>query len=167
MKVSIAMVVGFVCTLAHPAAQSPQTATLSGILTIQTKNGTTAILGQSTDKEQDTFMFCIDQDRDNVRSVEHKGPGRVVYRPVPQDLPAGVTISGPEMVAPTLAVVTNDGKAWLFIGSGETSLLASNDPASGKAITVPVRGLRRTDWAPPKGPRRGTSLEGCLAPGGN
>jgi hypothetical protein len=167
MKLSFAVGAGLVCMLAHPAAQSSQTATLSGNLTIQTKGGTTAVLGQSAGTKQGDFMFCIDQDRAKVQNVEYKGPGRVIYRPMPRDLPAGITISGPEMVAPTLAVVADDGRAWLFVASGQPPLLAASDPAAGKATTVPVRGLRRTDWAAQRGPRRGTSLEGCLAPGGN
>jgi hypothetical protein len=167
MKLSFAVAAGLLCAAAHPAAQAAQTATLSGNLTIQTRGATTAVLGQSPGTRQGDFLFCIDQDRAKTQNVDYKGPGRVVYRPMPPDLPAGVTISGPEMVAPTLAVVADEGKAWVFVARGQKPLLASNDPAFAKSATVPVQGLRRTDWAPQNGPRRGTSLEGCLAPGGN
>jgi hypothetical protein len=70
------------------------------------------------------------------------------------------------MVEPTLAVIAEDGQAWLFVGKGQKPLLPASDPALAKAKTVKVSGLQRSDWAAQYGPRRGTDLEGCLAPGG-
>lgn len=125
-------------------------------------------MGQSTDKAQGDFMFCIDQDRTKPQMVEFKGPGRVMYRPRPGlELPEGISVTGPEMVEPTLAVVTNDGRAWVFVARGKKPVVAADDPAFAKAVTVPIGGLRRTDWAASTGPRRGISMEGCLAPGGD
>ena len=168
MKVPFAVAaITLACTFAADAVQSSQTATLSGTLTVRTQGATTAVHGESTDKTQGDFMFCIDQDRTKPQIVEFKGPGRVLYRPMPRpNLPEGITVTGPEMVEPALAVIANDGKAWVFLARGQEPMLAS-DPTLAKAVTVPVRGLRRTDWAAAKGPRRGVSMEGCLAPGGN
>jgi hypothetical protein len=112
-------------------------------------------------------MFCIDQDRAAAQPIDFTGAGRVIYKPMPPlDVPAGITIEGPEMVEPTLAVIAESGQAWLFVGKGQKPLLAASDPALAKARTVQIRGLQRTDWAAKFGPRRGTDLQGCLAPGG-
>ena len=153
--------------IASPAAQAPQPGTLTGTLTIKTRGATTAIMGKNPDKKQGDFMFCISQDRAAPQSIDFAGPGRVIYQPMPPlDVPAGITIEGPEMVEPTLAVVAGDGQAWLFVGKGRKPLLPASDPALAKAKTVTIRGLQRSDWAAKNGPRRGISLEGCLAPGG-
>ena len=82
------------------------------------------------------------------------------------DVTPGITITGPEMVAPTLAVIAEDGKAWLFVRKGQKPLLPAGDPVLATAKTVNVRGLRRTDWARKNGVRAGTGIEACLAPGG-
>jgi hypothetical protein len=154
-------------SLAHPAAQAPEVRTLTGTLSIRTKGATTGVLGKNPDKKQGDFMFCINQDRAAPQVVDFTGSGRVIYKPMPPlDAAAGVTVQGPEMVEPTLAVIAEDGQAWLFLGKGQKPLLPASDPALAKAKTVRVRDLQRSDWAPKFGPRRGTDLEGCLAPGG-
>lgn len=154
-------------SFAHPAAQAPQPGTLSGTLTIKTRGATTAVLGKNPDKTQGDFMFCIDQDRGAPQAIDFTGAGRVIYKPMPPlDVPAGITIDGPQMVQPTLAVIAENGQAWLFVAKGQKPLLAASDPAFAKARTVQVNGLQRTDWAAKNGPRRGTDLQGCLAPGG-
>lgn len=152
---------------AAPAAQAPEPRTLTGTLTIKTKGATTAVLGKNSDRKQGDFLFCIGQDRASAQVIEFTGPGRVIYRPRrPLDVPAGITVQGPEMVEGTLAVVAEDGQAWLFLGKGQKPLLSASDPALAKAKTVKVSSLQRSDWAAEYGPRRGTDLEGCLAPGG-
>lgn len=155
-------------TLAQPAAQSPSASrTLKGTLTVTTKGHTTAVLGRSPDTKQGDFMFCIDQDRSKPTAVAFTGPGRLVYQPEPPlQVPEGITVSGPEMVAPALAVIGDDGKAWVFVGNGQQPPLAPGDPALARATRIEVRGLRRTDWTRPNGTRGGLDLEGCLAPGG-
>lgn len=154
--------------LAQPAAQSPSASrTLKGTLTVTTKGHTTAVLGRSPDPKQGDFMFCIDQDRSKPTAVAFTGPGRVVYQPdAAIQVPEGVTISGPEMVAPTLAVIGDDGKAWVFVGKGQQPPLPPGDPVLARATKVGVQGLRRTDWTRPNGTRGGLDVEGCLAPGG-
>ena len=167
MRLSSSIVVALALSFAHPAAQAPQPRTLTGTLTIKTKGATTAVLGKTPDKKQGDFMFCIDQDRAAPQAIDFTGPGRVIYKPMPPlDAPAGITIQGPEMVEPTLAVIAEDGRAWLFVAEGQKALLPASDPALAKAKTVKVSVLRRTDWAAQYGPRRGTDLDGCLAPGG-
>lgn len=157
---------GLALPLAQSAAQSPSQ-TLAATLTVRTKGATTAILGKSPDKKQPDFMFCIDQERSSPQAIELSGPGRVVYQPLPKpSLPAGVTISGPEMIAPTLVLAADDGRAWVFVVKGQKPVVPAGDPILAKAATVNVQGLRRTDWAAQQGPRRGTDIEGCLAPGG-
>lgn len=168
MRISTFLAIsGLALALTSISAQAPQPGTLTGTLTIKTQRATTAVLGRNPDTKQGDFMFCIDQDRAAPQAVDFTGPGRVIYQPLPAPSSTpGVTIEGPEMVAPTLAVIAEDGKAWLFVGKGQKPLLPQGDPALAKATTVKVRGLRRTDWARQYGPRRGIGLEGCLAPGG-
>ena len=90
-----------------------------------------------------------------------------MYRSQPiTGLPPGVKISGPENVSSTLAVVPNQGKSSLFAAKGEKPLPAAGDPAMAGAATVNVSIVRRIDWLGDDGRRRGTDLEGCLAPGG-
>lgn len=164
---ALALAAGFGLSLASPASQSTQSQTLTGTLSIRTKGATTAVFGKSADTEQGDFMFCVDQDRKARQAIDFTGPGRVVYRPMPAPpIPAGIEVTGPEMVENTLAVVADDGKAWLFVAEGQTAPLPAGDPALAKATTVKVVTVRRTDWAAATGPRRGTSFEGCLAPGG-
>jgi hypothetical protein len=144
------------------AAQPAGTRTLSGTVTIATRNATTAVLGQTADGP---FMFCVDQDRSAPQAIDYKGKARVIYRPAPQpELPPGVTISGPEPVEAALAVVAEDGRAWRFVRSGKPQI---DDASLAKATTVAVRTVQRTDWAPANGVRRGIDLQGCLAPGGD
>jgi hypothetical protein len=164
---SIVAAAGIAMSSAHPFGQSQQARTLTGTVTIKTRKATTAVHGKSADPKQGDFMFCIDQDRSAPQAVDFSGPARVVYRPLPgPDVPEGVVITGPENVANTLAVLATDGRAWLFVGKGEKPVLPPGDAALAKATTVNVRGLRRTDWERPRGPRGGTDMEGCLAPGG-
>jgi hypothetical protein len=163
---SLAVAIGLATALSHPSAQEPAPKTLSGTLTIKSKNATVAVVGRNPDKTQGDFMFCISQDRTKPQTIDYTGPGKVIYRPRPLDLPPGVKVSGPEMVAPALAVVADDGKAWVFAKKGEPGILPANDPAAAKATRIDVVGLSRSDWAAEYGPRRGISVEGCLAPGG-
>jgi hypothetical protein len=164
---ALVLLSGLGLVLASPAAQSPKHQTLTGTLTIKTKGATTAVLGKLPDKAEGEFMFCIDQERSAPQAIEFSGPGRVVFQPMPKPpMPEGITITGPEMVAPALAVLAEDGKAWLFIEKGQKTSFLAGDPLLGKATRVNIQTLRRTDWAAARGPRRGISLEGCLAPGG-
>ena len=154
-------------TLARPAAQAPPTGSLTGALTIKTKGATTAVHGSNPDKTAGDFLFCIDQDRTAPQAVDFSGRAGGMYHPMPRpDVPADATITGPEMVALTLAVVADDGQAWLFVGKGQKPLLRADDPGLTTVKTVNVRGLRRTDWARKNGARAGTDIEACLAPGG-
>jgi hypothetical protein len=163
---SLLFIAGLGLSVVHSTAQAPPAGTLTGTLTIKTKNATTAVHGSNPDKTKGDFLFCIDQDRAASQAVNFTGRGRVMYQPMPPpDVPAGITITGPEMVAPTLAVIADDGNAWLFVAEGQKPLLAG-DPVLAKAKTVKVRGLRRTDWARKNGVRAGTDIEACLAPGG-
>jgi hypothetical protein len=167
MRLAFPVLIALLLSLAHAAAQAPQARTLTGTLTVKTKGATTAVLGKTADKKQGDFLFCIDQGRAAPQAVEFTGSGRVIYKPMPPlDAPAGITIEGPEMVEPTLAVIAEDGRAWLFVAKGQKPLLAAADPVLAKAKSVQVSGLQRSDWAAKYGPRRGTDLEGCLSPGG-
>jgi hypothetical protein len=160
-----------ILSLARPTGQAGATKTLDGVITIKTSTSgaTTAVLGKkdATSKEGE-FLFCIDQARTAPQKIEFSGPARVMYRPqpLPPGIPAGITISGPESVSSTLAVVPTSGKAWLFVAKGEKPVLPPGDPALANATTVNVNQVIRLDWASGNGPRRGVDLEACLAPGG-
>ena len=141
--------------------------TLRGTVTIKTNGYSVAVHGTAGQPATE-FLFCIDQDRSApAQRIEFTGPARVVYRAMPiQGIPAGVVISGPEMVANTLAVVAEDGKAWTFVAKDQKSLLPSGDRAAATAKTVGTSVIRRLDWVAGSGPRRGTEVSGCLEPAG-
>ncbi len=165
-SLSLATAIGL--SLAHVAAQPSEDKTLAGTVTIKSKGATIAVHGKSTDIAVGHFLFCVDRERSTAtQPIDFTGPARVVYRRLPPpQVPAGVVMSGPENVAATLAVVAEDGRAWLFVGEGQKPILRAGDPALAKATTANVRLVRRTDWSAARGPRRGTDIEGCLAPGG-
>ena len=150
--------------------QAADTRTLTGHVTITTsKTGrTTAVLvTKAAATKTVEALFCLDLTTPAPAKIEFTGPARVVYRPQPiMGLPAGVKISGPENVSATLAVIPNQGKGWLFAAKGEKPLLAAGNPAIAGAATVNVSIVRRIDWLGDDGRRRGTDVEGCLAPGG-
>lgn len=161
---ALAMSTALALPVAHPAAQAQGDKTLTGTVTIKSKGRTTAVHGTGTDKAQGDFLFCIDQAPSASAPADFTGSARVIYRALPAPpMPAGVVIEGPENVAQTLAVVAADGRAWQFVGKGQKPILGAADPA---AATTSVQLIRRTDWARGSGPRRGTDIEGCLAPGG-
>lgn len=149
------------------AAQG-QDKTLSATLTVQTVGHTTAVHGKVADPKQGDFLFCIDQDRAGAaQKVNFTGPARVIYRPVPiTGIPAGVVINGPESIASALTVLADNGASWVFIEKGQKPLLPAGATAPAKATTVNVTIVRRTDWAAPSGPRRGTDISSCLIAAG-
>jgi hypothetical protein len=143
--------------------------TLNDYVTVtSSENGrTVAVLGKKAATSQEAeFLFCLDLAQ--PQKIAFDGLARVIYRPQapPPGIPAGVKISGPESVSSALAVVPNEGKAWVFVAKGEKTPLPAEDPAMASATTVKVGQVRRLDWASDSGPRRGTDLEGCLSPGG-
>lgn len=150
------------------ASTRAQEKTLSSTITIKTAGYTTAVHGKSADPKQGDFLFCIDQDRSGAaQAVNFTGPARVIYRAVPiTGIPAGVVINGPENVASVLTVIAEDGKSWTFFAKGEKPLLPAGGPALVKPAAVNVSIVRRTDWAAPSGPRRGTDVASCLAAAG-
>lgn len=144
-----------------------QEKTLTSTVTIKTAGHTTAVHGTSADPRQGEFLFCIDQDRSgSAQAVNFTGAARVIYRPVPiAGIPEGVVINGPENIAPVLTVIAENGSTWYFVGKGQKPLQPAAKPA-GKSATVSATMVRRTDWAAPKGPRRGTDVASCLAAAG-
>jgi hypothetical protein len=125
-----------------------------------------AVHGKAAPPDGD-FLFCIDQDRAApAQRIEFTGPARVLYRSTPiTGVPAGVKISGPEMVANTLAVVADDGKTWVFVATDQAPLVTSGK-GTATSTRVGATVVRRLDWTSGSGPRRGTDLAGCLAPAG-
>jgi hypothetical protein len=150
--------------------QSGASTTLTGhvVMTTSSTGRTAAVVIKKDAASKDVdSLFCLDLAPPAPPKIEFAGPARVIYRPQPiPGLPAGVKISGPENVASTLAVVPAQGKGWLFVAKGEKPLLAAGDQAAANAVTVNVSIVRRVDWTGDNGQRRGTDLEGCLAPGG-
>jgi hypothetical protein len=150
--------------------QSGEARTLTGHVTITTsKTGRTAAVvvkkdAMSKDVES---LFCLDLAPPGPPKIEFAGPARAIYLPQPvSGLPAGIKISGPENVSSTLAIVPAQGKGWSFVGKGEKPLLPAGDPAATSAVRVNVTVVRRVDWIGDDGQRRGTDLQGCLAPAG-
>lgn len=149
--------------LAGQSADGPKT--LTGTVTVTSKKGGNAVAvhGRSTDQKQGDFLFCIDRRSAAGDAFDFTGPAKVTYLPRAASLPPGVVIRGPENVASTLTVAADDGQVWHFVAKGQKPL----GPAAGaKTRTVTVDMVQRVDWQPENGPRRGTDIEGCLAPGG-
>ncbi len=148
------------------AAQGSNDKTLRGTVTIKSGGGSIAIHGSAAPPTGE-FLFCVDQDRSApLQKIAYTGPARVLYRVTPiTGIPAGITITGPESVANTMAVVTDDGKAWVFVVKGEKPL-ADGQREIANATTVNATVVRRLDWAAANGPRRGTDVSACLAPAG-
>ena len=145
------------------SAAQPQDKTLTATVTIKTLGHTTAVHGKAADPGQGDFLFCIDQPRSGAaRAVDFAGEARVIYRPMPvPGMPESLAAKTPESVASTLTVIAGAGRAWTFVGQGQTPL-----QAPGNATTIPVSIVRKTDWSPGKGPRRGTDISSCLVAGG-
>lgn len=155
-----------VASVAVVAAQGANDKTLRGTVTIKAEGGSVAIHGKAAPPAGD-FLFCVDQDRSApLQKISFTGPARVLYRTAPiEGIPAGMTITGPESVANTLAVVTDDGKAWVFVATDQKPL-PDGARAIANATTVKATVVRRLDWAAASGPRRGTDISACLAPAG-
>lgn len=164
---SLIVTVLFAAAGAHVASQEQEgPKTLTGTVSITSKKGgnTIAIHGRSADTKQGDFLFCIDRAPASAGEELHfSGPARVTYLPKGSSLPPGVVIRGPENVASTLTVTADGGQVWHFVGKGQKALAAA---PGAKSTTIEARMVRRIDWQPEKGPRRGTDIEGCLAPGG-
>ena len=146
-----------------------ESATVSGHISISTSSSrrTSVVTIRAKEKQDIQAMFCISYPQPLAEKLTYAGPGKVVYRPRPiPGLPAGVKISGPETIAPVLAVLPAEGKALLFRGEGESSPLPAADLSMKSAATFQVATIVRQDWRASDGARRGTSEEACLAPGG-
>src|SRR5688500_17942281 len=138
------------------AAQGSNDKTLRGTVTIKSEGGSVAIHGKAAPPLGE-FLFCVDQDRASAKRIEFTGPARVLYRYVPiAGIPAGMTISGPESVANTLAVIADDGEAWRFVATGGRQVLAAGDRA--EATTGDVTGVRRRGCVAGSRPRRGAEV---------
>jgi hypothetical protein len=142
--------------------EKPQTLAAHVTVTSSASGQTTAVLGRESETGDPLFMFCISHDK-LATALAVKGPARVTFVPQPiAGLPAGVKVSGPEPVANVLGIAPEAGPAVVFAAKGQTL----QEPSLQKATTIPVTLVRRTDWTVGKGPRRGVSVEGCLAPAG-
>lgn len=163
------LVIAIACSLVA-TGQSSENRTLIGHVTITTSKAgrTVAVLTRKDAAAKDVeSLFCIDLEASAPPKIEFAGPGRIVYRLVPiAGIPPGVKITGPENIASALAVIPKQSKPWLFIEKGEKPLLGAGDPAAANAATVNVSIVRRLDWIGGDGRRRGTDVEGCLAPAG-
>ena len=147
------------------AAQT-QDKVLTATLTVKTAGHTTAIHGKSSDPKVSDFLFCVDQDRAGAaEAVNFAGQGRVIYRPMPiPGMPESMLGKTPESIASLLTVIAGTGEAWLFVEKGQAAL---QPPAGGaRSTTVPVSIVRKTDWSPGTGPRRGTDISSCLMAAG-
>lgn len=146
-----------------------QPATVTGYVSITTSSSgrTTAVTVKNDAKGSVTAMFCVSHPQPIAEKLAYEGAGKVIYRPQPiSGLPAGVKISGPESIAPVLAIVPSDRKAMLFAGKQQSASLTAADPALKTATTFQVAQVVRQDWEGPNGARRGTDVEACLAPAG-
>jgi hypothetical protein len=162
MFASCAAVAAFTLFAVHAQGENPQTVDAHVSMTTSANGRTTAVLGRDGEKGEPLFLFCISHDK-LAAPVTVKGPAKVTFRPQPiPGLPAGVTVSGPQPVADVLGIAPQSGTPILFAAKGQT--LA--EPALQKATRIPVTTVQRTDWVVGKGPRRGVSVEGCVAPGG-
>jgi hypothetical protein len=161
----------FFCVLAAAAcattvitAQVPDKV-LNGTVTIKTSGRTTAVHGKAADAKLGDFLFCIDQESAAAKPINFSGDARVIYRPMPvPGIPEALAAKTPENVASVLTVIAASGDAWLFVAKGQSAL---QPPTGGaRSTTIPVSIVRKTDWSPGTGPRRGTDINSCLAAAG-
>ena len=138
---------------------------LTAALTIKTEGRTTAVHGKSADPKVGDFLFCIDQEQSGAKAINFTGQGRVIYRPMPvPGMPESMVGKTPESVASLLTVVAATGETWQFVAKGQTAI---QPPTGGaKPTTIPVSIVRKTDWSPGTGPRRGTDISSCLVAAG-
>ena len=140
----------------------PQSIEAHVSLTTSPNGRTTAVLGRDAEKGEALFLFCISHEK-LATPVTVKGPAKVLFRPQPiAGLPPGVTVSGPQPVAPVLGILPVSGAPVLFLAEGQQL----PDPSLQKATKVPVTTIQRSDWVAGNGPRRGVSVEACVSPGG-
>lgn len=147
-----------------PQASRPKTVSASVTVTTSDSRRTIAVLS----KGEPAFLFCIDLATPLAQAITYAGMARVVYRLLPEvDIPAGVTVEGPEDVASALVVLPAGGKGWLFLASDEPTVLSPGDVSAAGVTTVPVTVVRRLDWVSASGgPRRGMDVESCFVSGG-
>jgi hypothetical protein len=162
----LAVSVVLAATLGMTSEQPDQPKSLTASVSVTTSDSRSNIAVLS--KSDPQFLFCIDLAKPLSQEISYTGTARVVFRPLPPlPVPAGVKIEGPEDVNSALAVLPAGGKGWLFLGSGEETVLPAGDPAVTGVATVPVRIVRRVDWvAASGGPRRGMDVETCFLEGG-
>ena len=165
MKLIACVAAGLSLGVSVLAAQS-QEKVLTATLTVKTAGHTTAIHGKSADPKGSDFLFCVDQDRaGSAKAVNFAGPGRVVYRPLPvPGMPESMVGKTPENIASLLTVIAGTGEAWLFVEKGQPAL--QPPPGGARSTTIPVSIVRKTDWSPGTGPRRGTDISSCLMTAG-
>jgi hypothetical protein len=144
----------------QPAPTKTMTATV--VMTTSASRRTVAVLS----KGEPAFLFCIDLAAPVPQKIEFTGPARVLYRPLPLDIPAGFKVSGPENVSNAVAVLPTAGKGWVFLGKGEKTVLPAGDPAGAGATVFPASGVRRIDWVGENGQRRGMDVEPCFEAAG-
>ena len=164
MKYLPGLVIGL--ALATSLAAQTQDKVLTATLTIKTQGRTTAVHGKSSDAKLGDFLFCIDQEQGGAaKAITFTGEGRVIYRPVPvPGIPESMLAKTPENIANALTVIAGTGEAWVFVAKGQTPL---QPPASGsRSATIPISIVRKTDWSPGTGPRRGTDISSCLVAAG-
>ena len=165
MTRSSVLLIGCSIALNIVAAQA-QDKVLNGTLTIKTAGRATAVHGKSADPKVGEFLFCIDLERaGSAKALNFNGDGRVIYRPAPvPGMPESMVGKTPESIAPVLTVITSTSEAWLFVAKGQAPL---QPPAVvTRSTTIPVSIVRKTDWSPGSGPRRGTDISSCLASAG-
>ena len=164
MKFIALLAAGFCLAIGVVTAQT-QEKVLTASLTVKTGGHTTAVHGKAADPKIGDFLFCIDQDQSGGgKAVNFTGQGRVIYRPMPvAGMPDSLVGKTPESVASVLTVIAGT-EAWMFVAKGQTALQPPG--AASRSTTVPVSIVRKTDWSPGTGPRRGTDISSCLMAAG-
>jgi hypothetical protein len=159
------LVLALSCALACAsvfAAAAP--ATVKGEVSVESAKGGRSTVVTVKQGADIAAQFCIHHVDPLSAPLTMAAKGAVVYVPQPiPGLPPGVKISGPEQIAPTLAVVPEKSAAILFLGKGAAAPTGV-DTKSARKIAVST--VVRQDWVGPNGARRGTGVEACLAPGG-
>ena len=105
-------------------------------------------------------QFCLSFPEPLERSISLSDRGQVIYLPQPlEGLPPGVEISGPEPIAKTLTVASENGTVFAFVGKGVK-------PIAKNATVIVITNVTRQDWMGPNNSRRVPGVEACLSAGG-
>jgi hypothetical protein len=104
-----------------------------------------------------TAQFCLSLLQPLDQPINLSEKGQVIYLPQEiEGLPPGAQISGPEPIAQTLTVLTENGSALAFVAKGVK-------PIAQNAKVILITNVSRQDWTASNEAHRVPGVEACLS----